>query len=80
MKLDGWADIGNHRVREDLRGRGIGSWLFRHGCTWLRSGGTRRLLAYAIEDENRPGLERYYASHGLTRINRTRRGWNRAPD
>lgn len=80
MKLDGWADVGNHRVREDRRGQGIGSWLFRHGCAWLRSGGTRSLLAYAIEDDDLPRLERYYAAHGLIRINRTRRGWKRPPD
>ena len=79
MKLDGWADLGNHRVREDLRSQGIGSWLFRHGCAWLRLGGTRRLLAYAIENGDLPRMEQYYGSHGLTRINRTRRGWKRPP-
>lgn len=79
MKLDGWADVGNHQVREDVQGQGIGSWLFRHGCAWLRRGGSRRLLAYAMEDENLPGLERYYARHGLARINRTRRGWRQSP-
>lgn len=79
MTLDGWADECNHWVKEDIRGRGVGTWLFRHGCAWLRLGGTRRLLAYAIEDENLPKIERYYARHGLVRINRTRRGWKRAP-
>ncbi|MDQ3680073.1 MAG: GNAT family N-acetyltransferase [Actinomycetota bacterium] len=78
MTLDGWADVGNHWVREDLRGQGIGSWLFRQGCAWLRLGGTRRLLAYASEDEDLPSLERYYGRHGLVRINRTRRGWKRS--
>jgi GNAT superfamily N-acetyltransferase len=79
MKLDGWADVGNHRVREDLRGRGVGSWLFRHGCAWLRLGGSRRLLAYATEDENLPSIERHYGRHGLVPINRTRRGWMMLP-
>lgn len=37
MSLEGWADEGNHWVREDLRSQGIGSWLFSHGCAWLRS-------------------------------------------
>jgi GNAT superfamily N-acetyltransferase len=79
MALDGWADVGNHWVREDLRSRGIGSWLFRQGCQWLRLGGRRRLLAYAVDDQDRPRLERYYARHGLVPINRTRRGWRRDP-
>ncbi|MGH9155328.1 MAG: GNAT family N-acetyltransferase [Acidimicrobiales bacterium] len=80
IRLDGWADIGNHRVREDLRGRGIGSWLFRYGCAWLRLGGARRILAYAIEDANLAAIERYYSTHGLVRTGRTRRGWARLPD
>lgn len=80
MSLEGWADEGNHWVREDLRGQGIGSWLLCHGCAWLRLGGTRRLLAYAPEDENLPRIEQYLARYGLGRIGRTRRGWKRLPD
>jgi GNAT superfamily N-acetyltransferase len=80
MGLDGWADVGNHWVKEDLRGQGIGSWLFRHGSAWLRLGGSRRLLTYATENKDLPRVERYYAKHGLIRINRTRRGWRRSPD
>lgn len=79
MTLDGWADECNHWVKEDIRGRGVGTWLFRHGCAWLRLGGTSRLLAYAIEDGNLPRIERYYARHGLGAINRARRGWKRVP-
>lgn len=79
MALDGWADEGNHWVCGDLRGRGIGSWLFRHGCAWLRLGGSRRILTYAIEDEDLPARARYYGRHGLVPINRTRRGWRRLP-
>lgn len=79
MTLAGWADESNHWVREDLRGRGIGTWLFRHGCDWLRLGGSTRLLAYATEDEGFSRTEAYYASHGLRTIGRTRRGWWRDP-
>lgn len=78
--LEGWADVGSHRVNDELQGQGIGSWLLRHGCEWLRLGGSRRLLAYAVDDENLPRIERYYCRHGLRRINRTRRGWARLPD
>lgn len=79
MTLAGWADEANHWVRDDLRGRGIGTWLFRHGCDWLRLGGSTRLLAYATEGEGFARTEAYYASHGLRTIGRTRRGWWRNP-
>lgn len=89
-QLARWADEGNHRVDPEWRGRGIGTWLLRSGCAWLRLGGKDRLLAYAVE---RPGhdaapleadysierIERYYARHGLLRIARSRRGWKRQP-
>ena len=89
--LQRWADQGSHWVAPDLRGRGVGSWLFRTGCAWLRLAGKDRLLAYAVErhggdaepHEPGPGIEaceRYYARHGLGRVARTRRGWTRRPD
>lgn len=78
MRLAGWADECNHWVREGLRGRGIGSWLFRHGAAWLRLGGTQRLLVYLIEDGTLDAGLAYYARHGLRPINRTVRGWKRA--
>ena len=83
-----WADEGNHRVQPEYRGRGVGTWLFRHGCQWLRLAGKERLLTYAAE-RRAEGLEPmeayadkwgpYYARYGLTPINRTRRGWKRKP-
>lgn len=79
MTLAGWADESNHWVREDRRGRGIGRWLFRSGCEWLRLGGSTRLLAYATENDGFPRVEAYNASHGLRTIGRTRRGWWRDP-
>jgi GNAT superfamily N-acetyltransferase len=83
-----WADEANHWVRPEHRGRGIGTWLVRHGCAWLRLGGKDRLLAYAIERRARGAepmeatIERctpYYARLGLHPITRTRRGWHRDP-
>ena len=79
MTLAGWADEANHWVRDDLRCRGIGTWLFRLGCDWLRLGNATRLLAYATESPELPRIEAYYARHGLHRIGRTRRGWKRDP-
>ena len=77
MGLAGWADVGNHSVREDMQGRGIGSWLFAHGVAWLRLGGTTRLLVYTIEDDSFERRARYYRRFGLAPINRTTRGWKR---
>lgn len=78
MRLAGWADECNHWVRDDLRGRGVGSWLLRHGTAWLRLGGTNRLIVYLVEDDRLDGWLRYYGRFGLTPINRVLRGWRRA--
>jgi GNAT superfamily N-acetyltransferase len=75
----GWADVCNHRVREDLRGHGIGTWLVRSAVEWLRLGGTSRLLAYAVEDDRLPDWIRYYGRFGLHPVNRTTRGFERTP-
>jgi GNAT superfamily N-acetyltransferase len=83
-----WADEANHWVRPEYRGHGIGTWLVRHGCSWLRLGDKNRLLAYAVEKRARGAepmeatTERctpYYAQLGLHPITRTRRGWHRDP-
>lgn len=79
LAFAGWADECNHWVREDLRGQGIGTWLVALAATWLRFGGTTRLLAYAIENEEIDRCTRYYARYGLHPINRTVRGWQRDP-
>jgi GNAT superfamily N-acetyltransferase len=88
-QLARWSDEANHWVDAAHRGKGIGTWLFRHGCAWLRLGGKERLLAYAVERRGRGAepmeatverCETYYARHGLVRISRTRRGWRRDPD
>ena len=91
LAFSGWADECNHWVREDMRGRGIGTWLVSEGADWMRLGGITRVMAYAIEstahahnaaqaaavDEWRT----YYARYGLRQINRNVRGWTRAkPD
>ena len=81
-QLAGWADEGNHWVRPDLCGRGIGTWLFRHGHEWLRLAGTTRFVTYVVEADLdwQPDWRselRYYQRHGMTVVNRTRRGWQR---
>ena len=88
-QLSRWADVGNHYVDPAHRGQGVGTWLFGHGCDWLRLGGKDRVLAYAIEqrlDGAQPiegtaeAWGAYYARFGLRPIGRTRRGWQRSPN
>lgn len=74
-RLAGWADLAELHVREDLRGRGIGTWLLAHLVDWLRLGGTRRFLVALGEDDL--ALEHWLARFGWRRIGRTRRGWER---
>ena len=77
LAFSGWADECNHWVREDLRGRGIGSWLLASGAAWLRLGGRTRLMTYVIEDADAAAWMRYYGRFELQAVNRTTRGWRR---
>lgn len=77
LGLAGWADVGSHSVREEMRGRGIGSWLFVQVVAWLRLGGTTRLIAYLVEDDQFAARARYYRRFGFEPVNRTTRGWKR---
>jgi len=79
LAFSGWADECDHWVREDLRRRGIGAWLVMSAASWLRLGGTSRLMTYVIHDADAEMWIRYYARFGLSPINRTTRGWRRAP-
>lgn len=79
LAFSGWADECNHWVRDDQRGRGIGTWLVGHGGAWLRLGTTKRLMTYAIEGDHTEDWIRHYSRYGLIPINRTTRGWQRKP-
>jgi GNAT superfamily N-acetyltransferase len=79
LAFAGWADECNHWVRDDLRGRGIGTWLVANAGAWLRLGGTSHLMAYIIHSDHTQAWIRYYSRYGLTPINRTTRGWQRGP-
>lgn len=80
LSAAGWADECNHRVRQDMRRRGIGTWLVRSAAEWLRLGGTTRLLSYAVEDQDLEAWIRYYGRFGLRPVNRSTRGWTRHPE
>ncbi len=77
QRLAGWADECNHWVRQDLRGRGIGTWLVCSAAAALRLGNLRRLLVYLVENDRLADGLRYYARYGLGPVNRTRLGWKR---
>jgi GNAT superfamily N-acetyltransferase len=81
----GWADIGNLRVTEQYRRRGVGSWLLAQAAGWLRLARVEQLLDYAWLEGTDPGGQDYAESRaflpavGFQELTRTRRGWNRTP-
>jgi GNAT superfamily N-acetyltransferase len=81
----GWADVGNLRVTEAYRRRGVGSWLLSQAASWLRAAGADRLLDYAWLDGTDPGgldyadYRAFLPAAGFQELTRTRRGWIRTP-
>jgi GNAT superfamily N-acetyltransferase len=75
-RFAGWGEIWDVRVEEDLRRRGIATWLMGHAADWLRLGRVERVLDYAIqgEDEGHLAFARRLGWHELAR---TQRGWRR---
>ena len=55
----GWADIGNLRVTEPYRRRGVASWLLGQAADWLRLADVDRLLDYAWLEGTDPGGQDY---------------------
>jgi len=76
----GWADIGNLRVTEEYRRRGMATWLLGQAAEWLDLGQVARLLAYAsLEGPGDAGHRAFLAGAGFRELTRTQRGWTRAP-
>jgi GNAT superfamily N-acetyltransferase len=74
-RLAGWADIGNLRVAEPYRRRGVATWLVGQAADWLRLAGVERLLDYAwAEEEDCLAL---LGRLGFRELTRTTRGWVR---
>ena len=79
----GWDDVGNLRVTEPYRRRGVASWLLGQAAGWLRLADVDRLLHYAwLEGTDPGGLD--YADYraflpavGFRELTHTRRGWTR---
>jgi GNAT superfamily N-acetyltransferase len=79
----GWADIGNLRVTEPYRRRGVASWLLGQAADWLRLADVDRILDYAWLEGTDPGGQDYADSRaflpavGFRELTRTKRGWTR---
>ena len=79
----GWADVGNLRVTEQYRRRGVASWLLGQAAGWLQMAGVGRLLDYAWLEGTDPGGQDYadyrafLPAAGFRELTRTRRGWER---
>ena len=79
----GWADVGNLRVSEPYRRRGVGSWLLGQAADWLGLAHVDRLLDYAWLEGTDPGGQSYedyrafLPAVGFRELTRTQRGWIR---
>jgi GNAT superfamily N-acetyltransferase len=79
----GWADVGNLRVIERYRRRGVATWLLGQAADWLRLAQVERLLDYAwLEGQDPTGQEyasyrAFLAASGFRELTRTKRGWTR---
>jgi len=74
-RLAGWADVGNLRVAEAHRRRGVGTWLLANAADWLGLGRVDRLLAYAWPEQY--DALAFLAARGFREPTRTQRGWCR---
>lgn len=75
----GWADVGNLRVTEQYRRRGVATWLLGQAADWLDLGQVARLLNYAsLEDSGDASYRAFLAGAGFRELTRTQRGWTRS--
>jgi GNAT superfamily N-acetyltransferase len=75
--LRGWAELREYFVEPSYRRRGVGRWLVRHAASWLRLGGTSRILAMWAEELDAGSLA-FLQQFGWQEMGSTRRGWRRA--
>jgi ribosomal protein S18 acetylase RimI-like enzyme len=77
-RADRLADVGNLRVAEPHRRRGIGRWLVAQAADWLQLARVDRVLAYARpEDDSHLGP--FLGACGFRLLTRTERSWTRTP-
>lgn len=78
-RLAGWADVWELHVVEDLRRRGIATWLLAHAAQWLALARVQRVLHYVVDSEQEdPGNLAFSLGVGFRELVRTRRGWTRS--
>jgi GNAT superfamily N-acetyltransferase len=74
----GWADIGNLRVTQEYRRRGVATWLLGQAADWLGLAQVERLLDYAwLENQDDSSHRSFLAAAGFRELTRTKRGWTR---
>jgi GNAT superfamily N-acetyltransferase len=77
-RLAGWADVWELHVAEDVRRRGIATWLVGHGADWLRLARAERLIDYAIVGDGDGDAHLAFATAlGFRELTRATRGWSR---
>jgi GNAT superfamily N-acetyltransferase len=62
--LRGWAELQEIWIKEDWRGKGIGSQLVRHAAAWLRLAGCERLILCVASPDEEAGAGRFYRRFG----------------
>ncbi|HEY5985829.1 MAG TPA: GNAT family N-acetyltransferase [Streptosporangiaceae bacterium] len=77
-RYSGWADIGNLRVAEQYRRRGVATWLLGQAADWLGLAQVERILDYTwLEDQDYANYRSFLAAAGFRELTRTKRGWTR---
>jgi GNAT superfamily N-acetyltransferase len=75
--LRGWGELDEMHVEERWRGRGVGTWLLRHGVEWLRLAGCGRIVLAVGADDDARGAGRFYRRFGWDVFVRETRSWRR---
>ena len=75
--LRGWAELEELHVEDTWRGRGVGTWLLRHGVEWLRLAGCDRIVLSVGADDEARGAGRFYRQFGWEPFVRETRSWRK---
>jgi GNAT superfamily N-acetyltransferase len=77
LNSSGWAEGWDLLVQEDVRRRGLGTWLVRHAVDWLRLAGCERVLLSVTEQDEQAGAAEFYRRFGWDVLTRGVSGWRR---
>ncbi len=73
--LRGWAEPWNLHVEPEHRNQGIGTWLVRSACPWLRLAGADRMMVDVDVTGHDNGVDRFYERLGWPQIAVFERAW-----